>query len=208
MTNKAKRVSARPTRGRKLVLILVAAVIIAVVAGVIAWYATSAQVKSKNYYASIDTSFGVIEIQLYADQAPITVDNFVNLARSGFYDGTLFHRVIPGFVIQGGDPNTKTVDRSLWGTGGSGRTIPLETNPLQNVRGMVAMARSQDPNSASSQFYILVGDAHFLDGKYAVFGKVIAGVDVVDKIANVPRDDRDIPKENVVIKSITISEKP
>ena len=208
MPNRPKRPSARPPRNRKLILILVGVVIVgAVTAAIVASYQSNTKLPSKDYYASIETNFGEIEIQLFADQAPVTVENFVNLAKSGFYDGTLFHRVVPGFVIQGGDPNTRTADRSLWGTGGSGRTIPLEISSLQNARGMVAMARSQDPNSASSQFYILVGDAHFLDGQYAVFGKVVAGMDVVDKIANIPRDERDIPLENVVIKSITISER-
>lgn len=207
MPNRTKYARTSPAKSKKLLFLTVAVVIVGIAAALIALYTTSTPVMSKNYHASIETNFGEIEIQLYGDQAPVTVENFVNLAKSGFYEGTLFHRVVPGFVIQGGDPNTKLSDRSVWGKGGSGRTIPLEISSLQNVRGMVAMARSQDPNSASSQFYILVGDAPHLDGQYAVFGKVVSGMEVVDKIASVPTDDSDIPLENVVIERVTISER-
>ena len=131
---------------------------------------------SKNKIATIETGKGTIKLELYEDKAPITAKNFIELAGSGFYDGLTFHRYEPGFVIQGGDPNGD-------GTGGSGKTIPLEINPaLTHVKGAVAMARANNPNSASSQFYITLEDAHFLDGNYAVFGKVIEGMDVAEQL--------------------------
>ena len=132
--------------------------------------------KMADKIATIETDKGTIKFGLYEDKAPITAKNFIELASSGFYDGLAFHRYEPGFVIQGGDPNGD-------GTGGSGKNIPLEVNQdLTHVKGAVAMARAQDPNSASSQFYITLEDAHFLDGNYAVFGKVIEGMDVVEKL--------------------------
>lgn len=127
-------------------------------------------------YAIIETDKGVIKAELYTEKAPITTKNFMNLANAGFYNGLKFHRVEPDFVIQGGDPNGD-------GTGGSGKSIPLEINPeLKHVKGALAMARAQDPNSASSQFYITLAEIPFLDGKYAVFGKVVQGMDVVENI--------------------------
>jgi len=127
-------------------------------------------------YATIETDKGAIKAELYVKQAPITTKNFIDLANSGFYNGLRFHRVELGFVVQGGDPNGD-------GTGGSGKTIPLEINPeLKHVKGALAMARTQDPNSATSQFYITLAETPFLDGQYAVFGKVIQGIDVVGKI--------------------------
>ncbi|HEX7575835.1 MAG TPA: peptidylprolyl isomerase [Candidatus Methanoperedens sp.] len=130
----------------------------------------------KNRIATIVTEKGTIKFELYEKEAPITTKNYIELAQKGFYDGLTFHRVEPGFVIQGGDPKGD-------GTGGSGKTIPLEINTtLTHKKGAVGMARSQDPNSASSQFYICLGDAKFLDGDYAVFGQVIAGQDVAEKI--------------------------
>ena len=133
--------------------------------------------KMDNKIVTIETDKGTIKFELFEDKAPITTKNFIGLAQSGFYDGLTFHRVEPGFVVQGGDPKGD-------GTGGSGKTIPLEIHPdLKHVKGAVAMARSQDPNSATSQFYITLADAHFLDGNYAVFGKVTEGMDVVESIA-------------------------
>lgn len=133
--------------------------------------------KMANKIATIETDKGIIKFELFEDKAPVTAKNFIWLAQSGFYDGLTFHRVEKGFVIQGGDPNGD-------GTGGSGKTIPLEIHPdLKHVKGVVAMARSQDPDSASSQFYITLADAHFLDGNYAVFGKVTEGMDAVESIA-------------------------
>jgi peptidyl-prolyl cis-trans isomerase B (cyclophilin B) len=118
---------------------------------------------------------GEIVIEFFPEDAPKTVENFVTLAKKGFYDGLTFHRVEPGFVVQGGDPKGD-------GTGGPGYTIKAEFNKQPHVRGVVAMARTRDPDSAGSQFYITLAPAHFLDGKYTVFGKVSSGMDVVDKI--------------------------
>jgi len=130
----------------------------------------------KNRIATIITEKGTIKFELYEKEAPITTKNFIELAQKGFYDGLTFHRVVPGFVIQGGDPKGD-------GTGGSGKTIPLEINrTLTHKKGAVAMARSNDPDSASSQFYICLEDAKQLDNSYAIFGQVIEGQDVVEKI--------------------------
>ena len=127
-------------------------------------------------YAIIETGKGTIKAELYTEKAPITTKNFIDLADSGFYNGLKFHRVVPGFVAQGGDPKGD-------GTGGSGKTIPLETSPeLKHVKGALGMARSQNPDSASSQFYITLDETPSLDGSYAVFGKVVQGMDVVEKI--------------------------
>lgn len=127
---------------------------------------------------------GEIRIEFFPEDAPKTVENFVKLARQGFYDGTFFHRVEPGFVVQGGDPQSKTMtpgDRRL-GTGGPGYKVKAEFNKQKHVRGVLAMARSQDPDSAGSQFYITLAPAHFLDGQYTVFGRVTSGMEVVDTI--------------------------
>ncbi len=117
-----------------------------------------------------------------------------------FYNGTIFHRVIPGFMVQGGDPNTKSDDRSSHGMGGPGHTIKAEFNDEPHVRGIVSMARSQDPDSAGSQFFVVVKDSDFLDGQYTAFGRVIAGMDVADKIVDSPRDDRDNPIDRIEMK--------
>lgn len=139
--------------------------------------AKNAQTENKmTRYAVIETEKGTIKAELYTDKAPITTKNFIELANSGFYNGLKFHRVEPGFVIQGGDPKGD-------GTGGAEKKIPLETHDdLKHAEGALGMARSQDPNSASSQFYITLAPAHFLDGNYAVFGKVVSGMDVARKI--------------------------
>ena len=150
--------------------------------------------------AVIDTNFGNIVIQLRPDVAPGHVENFVKLAQDGFYDGTTFHRVIPGFMIQGGDPNSKDEDRSNDGQGGPGYTINAEFSDVPHKRGILSMARAQDPNSAGSQFFIVVADSNFLDGQYTVFGEVIEGMDVADKIVNVERDSMDNPLEKVTMK--------
>jgi peptidyl-prolyl cis-trans isomerase B (cyclophilin B) len=142
----------------------------------------------------IQTKFGDIEIEFFSDAAPKTVENFVKLAKSGFYDGLAFHRIVPGFVIQGGDPNTKSsTNRSKWGTGGPGWTVKAEFNKNKHSRGALSMARSQDPNSAGSQFFIVVKDSNFLDGQYTVFGRVTSGMDTVDKIAALKCDSADAP---------------
>jgi peptidyl-prolyl cis-trans isomerase B (cyclophilin B) len=155
---------------------------------------------SNRQIAVIETNFGNIVIQLFPDVAPGHVENFVKLAQDGFYDGSTFHRVIPGFMIQGGDPNSKDEDRSNDGQGGPGYTINAEFSDVPHKRGILSMARAQDPNSAGSQFFIVVADSNFLDGQYTVFGEVIEGMDVADKIVNVERDSMDNPLEKVTMK--------
>ena len=150
--------------------------------------------------AVIETRHGNIEIEFFPDKAPGHVKNFKELASKGFYDGTIFHRVIPGFMIQGGDPNSKSLDKSGHGMGSPGYSIPAEFNDTPHDRGILSMARSSDPNSAGSQFFIIVKASHFLDGQYTVFGRVISGMDVADKIVSEPRDRNDNPHERVEIK--------
>jgi len=137
--------------------------------------------------ANIETSFGKISFKLLPELAPETVRNFEKLAKDGFYDGTLFHRVIPGFMIQGGDPNTKTDNKGSWGMGGPGYNVKAEFSSRSHLRGIVSMARAQDPNSAGSQFFIVTTDSAFLDRQYTVFGEVIEGMDVADKIVNLQK---------------------
>ena len=147
--------------------------------------------------AVIETKFGDITLKFFPDAAPNHVKNFIDLSKKGFYDGTIFHRVVPGFVIQGGDPNTKGPDRSTYGMGGPGYTLKAEFNSKPHKRGTLSMARSSDPDSAGSQFFITVADVPFLDNQYTVFGEVVSGMDVADKIVNLPRDAADDPKERV-----------
>ncbi|TLX70454.1 MAG: peptidylprolyl isomerase [Thaumarchaeota archaeon] len=156
--------------------------------------------------ATIETNFGKIVFELLPDIAPETVRNFVTLAKRSFYDGTLFHRVIPGFMIQGGDPNTKKPDKSKWGVGGPGHNIKAEFSSKSHLRGIVSMARSTDPNSAGSQFFIVTKDSTFLDKQYTVFGKVTEGMDVADKIVNLPRDKNDCPHQEAKMLHVTILE--
>lgn len=156
--------------------------------------------------AVIETKFGKIAFKLLPDIAPETVRNFTTLAKSGFYDGTLFHRVIPGFMIQGGDPNTKGSDKSKWGFGGPGYTIKAEFNSRSHLRGIVSMARAADPNSAGSQFFIVTADSTFLDRQYTVFGEVTEGIDIADKIVNQPRDKNDCPLDEIRMTKVTITE--
>ncbi len=144
----------------------------------------------------IETNHGKIVFNLLPDIAPETVRNFTKLVESGFYDGTLFHRVIPGFMIQGGDPNSKEPDKSKWGTGGPGYTINAEFSSRSHLRGIVSMARATDPNSAGSQFFIITTDSTFLDGEYTVFGEVNEGMDVADKIVNLQKDANDCPLDD------------
>ncbi len=153
---------------------------------------------------NIKTNLGKISFKLIPELAPETVRNFEKLAKEGFYDGTLFHRVIPGFMIQGGDPNTKTDNKSSWGTGGPGYNIKAEFSSRSHLRGIVSMARSQDPDSAGSQFFIVTADSTFLDRQYTVFGQVIEGIDVADKIVNLERDGNDCPLEKTQMVSITV----
>ena len=157
-------------------------------------------VVSAQEIAVIETKFGKIEMEFFEDKAPGHVTNFKDLAKKGFYDGTIFHRVIPGFMIQGGDPNTKSDDRSTHGMGGPGYSIKAEFNDTPHKRGVLSMARSQNPNSAGSQFFIVVKKSSFLDGKYTAFGKVLSGMAVADKIVNSPRDPRDNPNERIEMK--------
>jgi len=156
--------------------------------------------------AIIKTSFGNIKFNLMSDIAPETVRNFSQLAKSGFYNGTLFHRIIPGFMIQGGDPNTKNPDKSTWGQGGPGYNLKAEFNSRSHLRGIVSMARSTDPDSAGSQFFIVTSDSTFLDRQYTVFGEVVEGMEVADKIVNLPRDGNDCPKQEAKMLEVTISE--
>jgi peptidyl-prolyl cis-trans isomerase B (cyclophilin B) len=156
--------------------------------------------------ATIETKFGKIVFKLLPELAPEHVRNFVKLAQSGFYDGTLFHRVIPGFMIQGGDPNTKTPDKSKWGMGGPGYTIKAEFNTRSHLRGIVSAARAMDPNSAGSQFFIVTSDSTFLDRQYTVFGEVLEGMNVADQIVSQQRDRNDCPLQEVRMTKVTISE--
>ena len=154
----------------------------------------------------VKTSFGNIKFSLLPDIATETVRNFSQLAKSGFYNGTLFHRIIPGFMIQGGDPNTKNSDKSTWGQGGPGYNLKAEFNSRSHLRGIVSMARATDPDSAGSQFFIVTSDSTFLDRQYTVFGEVVEGMEVADKIVNLPRDGNDCPKQEAKMLEVTISE--
>ena len=147
--------------------------------------------------AIIDTKFGAIELTFFPNKAPNHVENFLKRAKSGFYDGTIFHRIIPGFMIQGGDPTTKGDDTSTYGMGGPGYNLKAEFNNRPHGRGILSMARSQDPDSAGSQFYIVVAESSFLNGKYTVFGKVAKGMDVVDTIVSQERNSRALPTERI-----------
>ena len=161
--------------------------------------------------AVISTKFGDMVVEFYPNVAPMHVESFTVLANEGYFDGTTFHRVIPGFVIQGGDPNSKNDDRLTHGTGGrAGKffgigdendsntwLIPQEFNEISHVKGILSMARTNDPNSASSQFFICHDDANLLDNNYTVFGKVIDGLDVIDSVVNVDRDQNDNPLDKV-----------
>ena len=158
----------------------------------------------KDKVAELHTSAGEIDIRFFPDVAPNHVKNFIDLAQQGFYNGTKFHRVIPGFMIQGGDPNTKSSNPATWGTGGSGKNVGAEFNTVSHKRGIVSMARSTDPNSASSQFFIVVKDSNFLDRQYTVFGQVTKGMDVADKIVGAARDANDRPNSPTTITKIVI----
>ncbi len=154
----------------------------------------------------IQTKFGKIVFKLLPENAPETVRSFVKLAESGFYDNTLFHRVIPGFMIQGGDPNTKQTDKSNWGMGGPGYSINAEFSSRSHLRGIVSMARGTDVNSAGSQFFIVTSDSTFLDRQYTVFGEVIEGMDVADKIVNLARNENDCPLEDIKMDKVAVSQ--
>jgi peptidyl-prolyl cis-trans isomerase B (cyclophilin B) len=158
-----------------------------------------------NEVAVIKTSEGEMVVEFWPDVAPKTVENFKTLAKEGFYDGTCFHRVIKGFMIQGGDPLTKDpAAESRWGTGGPDKKLKAEFNNRSHVRGVLSMARSADPDSAGSQFFICHGDAKFLDKQYTAFGKLIKGDDVLEKIATTPTHAPDRPNKRMAVESIKI----
>jgi cyclophilin family peptidyl-prolyl cis-trans isomerase len=191
---------------RTLLLILLSATLFAI--GCANQPAEPTSAMKPHQIAILETNLGTIKIQFFPDKAPGHVKNFIDLAKKGFYDGTRFHRVIPGFMIQGGDPLSKKGDRRVMGTGGPGYTIKAEFNDVKHERGILSMARSSDPNSAGSQFFIMVANKTHLDGQYSAFGKVISGMDVVDKIVNLERDENDNPLEKnpAIIKHIKIVE--
>jgi len=159
----------------------------------------NAEPQSEGRLAVIETNMGTFTFKFYSEDAPGTVRNFIELAEKGFYDGTIFHRVIAGFMIQGGDPKGT-------GSGGPGYTIKAEFNKQKHVAGTVAMARTADPDSAGSQFYLCLEPTPHLDGQYTVFGQVVDGMDVVTAIGKVSTDRRDRPIEKVVMKKVTIRE--
>lgn len=223
-----KKVKEPGARRRKIITRIAAAAIVAIIAGAglyiyISNQGTTTQGSTscttgtlvlgapKGTYAKINTSLGCIEVQLYPSAAPKTVANFVNLSQTGFYNNLVWHRIVAGFVIQTGDPNTKNGggNRSLWGTGGSGKTVPLEINStLHNDYGYLGMARSTDPNSGSSQFYINLANNTSLNGQYTVFGKVISGIDVALAIGKVTVNSTNQPITPVFVTSITIQDTP
>ncbi len=191
---------------RKLLVVLIMVSI-----GILTAQASNAQKAPKKFTAQeikkmsettavIETKFGNISLKFFPDVAPGHVQNFIDLAKKGFYDGTTFHRVIPGFMIQGGDPNSKNADKRSHGTGGPGYTIKAEFNDRPHKRGTLSMARAQNPDSAGSQFFICVKDSSFLDRQYTVFGEVVSGMDVVDKIVSQPRDRNDNPDQRIEMK--------
>lgn len=163
-----------------------------------------------NDVAVIETKYGKMVVEFYGKDAPKTVENFKKLAAKGFYDGTAFHRIVKGFMIQGGDPLSKDPGNANVGTGGPGYQIAAEFNTNKHVLGVVSMARSADPDSAGSQFFICLGDTSFLDGKYTAFGRLIAGVDVLQKIGDMPTKmdrsgrEKSVPEERVVIERVAI----
>lgn len=159
-------------------------------------------------HAILKTSYGNITIKFWPEVAPKTVENFKKLAREGFYDGTAFHRIIKGFMIQGGCPNTKAGQDGMPGTGGPGYQIKAEFNTKSHVRGVISMARSQHPDSAGSQFFICHGDARFLDRQYTAFGELVKGDDVLERIATVPTQpggEGSKPIDRIELKGIEIA---
>lgn len=157
--------------------------------------------------AVVETNHGRIVLKFFPEVAPGHVENFQKLASSGFYDGVRFHRVIPGFMIQGGDPNTKDKPRALHGTGGPGYQIPAEFNEIKHTPGILSAARTSDPDSAGSQFFLMHKTSPHLDRQYTVYGQVVEGMDVVEKIVNLPRDERDNPHEDnpAIMQSVTLA---
>ncbi|HZW55895.1 MAG TPA: peptidylprolyl isomerase [Nitrososphaerales archaeon] len=223
-SSKKYRKPERPSgSGSRALTYVVVAVIVAIVAAGAGWYAYSTfgstarsimttTTTSPIIYAKIFTPMGVMEVELYASLTPKTVANFVDLAKSGFYNDLTWHRIVKGFVIQTGDPTTKNGGgvRSTWGQHGSNQTVPLEIVPsLHNTIGTLGMARTSDPNSGSSQFYINLANNTNLDGQYTVFGKVISGMNVAQSIANVPTYPEssaypDQPINPILLTNVTI----
>ena len=160
---------------------------------------------AKGPKATIKTKFGDMDVVLFPEKAPKHVESFMTLAKSGFYNGTIFHRVIPGFMIQGGDPNTKDLNKpETYGQGGPSQRLKAEFNDIPHRRGILSMARTNDPNSAGSQFFIVVKDSNFLDGQYTVFGEVVKGMEVADKIVSLPKNSRDLPNERTEMTVVVI----
>ncbi len=201
-------------------------IILIIVIGVIIFYMTTNRGEKEagkteeagnvsNPFAILKTNYGDITLELFEDKMPITAGNFIKLAEDGFYDGVKFHRVIPNFMIQSGDPNSKGPNSALYGQGGPGYTIQDEfVAGLSNVRGTISMANTGQPNSGGSQFFINLADNTGLDfdrspltSKHPVFGGVIAGIEVLDAIANVSTGVRDVPLEPVIIESVAIERK-
>ena len=164
----------------------------------------ASQRKATITVSSQGETWGEIVLQFYPDVAPNHVNNFCKLAKDAFYDGATFHRVIPGFMIQGGDPNSKNPDRSTHGSGGPGFQVNAEFSDKLHTRGVLSMARAQDPNSAGSQFFICVADSSFLNGQYTAFGEVESGMDIVDRVVRVKRDGNDNPLDRIEMK-VTIT---
>jgi peptidyl-prolyl cis-trans isomerase B (cyclophilin B) len=165
------------------------------------------QNKETSEQAVLKTSLGEMTVAFWPDVAPKTVENFKTLAKKGFYDGTAFHRIIKGFMVQGGCPNTKKDRNGVPGTGGPGYQIKAEFNTKSHVKGVLSMARSSDPDSAGSQFFICHGDARFLDRQYTAFGELVAGEDVLEKIAGVPTGgggEKSTPVDRVELESVRI----
>ena len=189
---------------KKIIWIIALMVLIVLIGVIVYGYYKNATMEVKRPVATMEVeNFGTVKMELYPEYAPETVANFITLANRGFYDGLIFHRVIPGFMIQGGCPEGN-------GMGGPGYSIKGEfsrngfKNELKHTKGVLSMARTMDPNSAGSQFFIMVEDAPHLDDQYASFGKVIEGMKVVDKIVNAKTDYSDRPYEDQVIKSMTV----
>ena len=205
---------------RVLGIILLTLLVIGVLFMIIEKENNVAVIEKENNVAVISTNFGDMVVEFYPDIAPMHVESFMALANEEYFNGTTFHRVIPGFMIQGGDPNSRNENRATHGTGGragkffglgneedpSTWLIPQEFSDKPHVKGILSMARTNDPNSASSQFFVCHDNANFLDNNYTVFGKVIDGLDIIDEIVNVAKDQNDNPLERVEM-SIRIAKK-
>lgn len=208
-----KKVPVKQKSGKTKLIVIVILVIFGL-SGILAFMSSSPasteqkpsqSSQSAQEVAVIETNMGTIVFKFHPEVAPKTVDNFRKLANEKFYDGIKFHRVIPDFMIQGGDPNSRDADRSRHGKGGPGYTIPAEFSPLKHKRGIVSMGRKgNDINSAGSQFFIVVKDSSSLDGQYTIFGEVIQGMDVVDNVVNAKRDGNDNPIDPVIMNRVYI----